>query len=712
MRRGHDKNTLHTIRSATARYGAVGCALGLLLAASDGVAQEIRGVVVLSGSGSPIAGALVSAVAADGHRTALSVSDREGHFVLASAQGAATLRVDAIGRRAATAAVPATGEARVELPRESIDLAKAVASAPARCEVQPGPDRPAGLLLSEARKALAIESWTRARHLFLYDVFQYQRRLGPGDRIEGEQGRQLQGLAESPSRSRSPDQVALEGYAQSTPRGDVLFAPDANVLLSDQFASGHCFGVRLEPAQHGHASRVGITFEPVAGRKAVDIFGVMWLDAETAELSDVDFAYSGLAARGPRAPAGGLSFQRLSNGLWTLGRWWVRTPPPPSAEPPLAREDGAEVMRVALTDGSVLPVISRAHLLGVVNSVKGGVPIEGARVRLIGTNYEATTNPDGRFYIPELPAGRFRVGVAPGPTANVVPLTHDVWLAGNQTTQVEIDLADSARALQSANMQLSAADSLRYFLRSAGIVTTQRVDSLINDALTTHEPGKLVGRVFDRSTGRAVPGAEVVLTGTEHHAITGSDGRFRIGDVPSGSYVVETHMLGFEARADTVSVPAGLVIDAEVGLATQAIKLDPITVTVRSRWLDQNGFFDRRTSGLSGHFFTRRDIEEKHPALFTDLLRDIPGVFVLTNEVGTSQVRFRRVTTIINANDELRGCEPGVYYDGVPLNSGWDQMHNIPIPFIDGIEVYVGAATPIEYKNSCGVILIWTRRPR
>jgi hypothetical protein len=148
-------------------------------------------------------------------------------------------------------------------------------------------------------------------------------------------------------------------------------------------------------------------------------------------------------------------------------------------------------------------------------------------------------------------------------------------------------------------------------------------------------------------------------------------------------------------------------------MTTRPIALDPISVTVRSRWLDSNGFYERRESGLAGHFFNRAAIDRRAPNQFTELLRDLPGVSMVSDEVGKLQVRFRRVTTMTGSFSDLsRGCEPGVYYDGVPMNLGFDRLHEIPLPFIDGVEVYVGAATPIQFKHPCGVILIWTRRPK
>jgi Carboxypeptidase regulatory-like domain/TonB-dependent Receptor Plug Domain len=676
----------------------------MLVPAGRGVIdQHVEGVVVLAGAGTPVAGSLVTLIGSGGEAIGFTVTDDSGHFRLKDGEGR-SIRIESIGRPVVEAAIPAAGNLRIEIPAARLKLPAASTS---ECRALPESGEAVQMAWTEARKALRIESWARSQHVYSYDVFQYERRLSDKERIESERGRRLDNLPEGPARTRPPAELMSDGYARSTPRGDVLYAPDADALLSEGFADTHCF--RLESSR---GARVGLGFEPKVDRGRVDIRGVIWLDATTSELKSIEFRYTGLAGAAPVGPGGVVEFARLKDGLWALSHWAVRTPAPRTA-PERFREDGVDVLRVVRLDGTAIPVRSRAQLLGTVRDGKGAI-IAGANVQLQGTDYLATTNADGRFYIPDVPPGRFHLSVRQldSPAGSPV-LGQDVVLTANQNTQVDVNLASARSAdIVQKNVELSSADSIRLFLQSAGLAQSQRVDSLISDALYDKESGRLVGRVFDRSTGRGISGVDVRLAGTSHVAVTGNDGRFFIGDVKAGDYVMQTNMIGYAARADTIDVPPGLVIEALVAMNTKPIELDPISVNVLSRWLDANGFFERRRAGLDGHFFTRAEIEKKNPAQFTDLLRDLPGVLILTEEIGKTSVHFRRTTTIARAATEARGCEPGVYYDGIPLNAGWDQLHNIPIPFIDGIEVYVGAATPIDYKNSCGVILIWTRRPR
>jgi hypothetical protein len=699
-----------------ARLGTL--AVALLAAGLTGAWRArqatVRGIVVRAGTETPIPGALVSIVDEAGRVLGLGVTGGDGRFQLeADTRGPFSLRIEAIGLRSVEAGPwlePPAGDRRFEVPAAPIRLAS-LPDAPdaGLCRLRPGPGTAAGQALTEVRKALEIEAWARSVNHFTYDVFQYERRVGAGDRVESERGRRIADVVGAPSRSRPPAELAEQGYARTAGRGDVLFAPDVDVLLSPEFAADHCYRVIGEGA--GSAALVGLAFSPARSPDNVDVEGVFWLNARTAELRSLEFGYTGLEEPdATRRATGGIDFVHLPGGLWAVARSWVRTPAPGGDDE--YREEGIEVVRVTPPDGDSHAVIARAGLVGTVRDRAGGEAYEGATVELLGTPYNAVTNVDGRFFIPGLPPGRYRLSFRV-PGLEQRPEPRDVWLGPNQTTLVDLDLTAPRRGESEPVSAPTAADSIRFYLRSLGIATTQRVDSLIYDALTAKEEGRLLGRVVDQSTGRPIAGALLSLPGVERTALTESDGSFLLGDVPAGRYIMDSQMLGYSERRDTVEVLAGLVIEAQVALATQAIELAPISVTVRSRWLDQNGFYSRRTDGMAGHFFTREDILDKGLTQFTELFRDVPGVSVIHAQTGMTSIRFRRLHRMTaDAVEAVRGCEPGVYYDGIPMNTSIDRLDMIALPFVEGVEVYVGAATPIQFQHPCGVILVWTHRPR
>ena len=171
----------------------------------------------------------------------------------------------------------------------------------------------------------------------------------------------------------------------------------------------------------------------------------------------------------------------------------------------------------------------------------------------------------------------------------------------------------------------TAADSIRFYLRSFGIATTQRVDSLIHDALAAKEEGRLLGRVVDQMTGRPIAGALLSLPTAERSAVTENDGRFFLGDVHAGRYMMDPKMSDTASAghhrdpARTRHRSAGRA--GNPGHRARADQRHGPLALARP-----NGFFARRTAGIAGHFFTRDEIEKKGLTQFTELFRDVPGV--------------------------------------------------------------------------------------
>src|SRR5690606_981255 len=100
----------------------------------------------------------------------------------------------------------------------------------------------------------------------------------------------------------APDTLADHGFVRDMDGTVIFYAPDAEVLLSDAFLNTHCFGLRETTAQG--EDRVGLTFEPVPGRRVPDVRGVLWLDTEGARLRSIEYQYvnhRALAVRGDDA---------------------------------------------------------------------------------------------------------------------------------------------------------------------------------------------------------------------------------------------------------------------------------------------------------------------------------------------------------------------------------------------------------------------------
>ena len=96
-------------------------------------------------------------------------------------------------------------------------------------------------------------------------------------------------------------------------------------------------------------------------------------------------------------------------------------------------------------------------------------------------------------------------------------------------------------------------------------------------ALLAQETGRVAGTVTAQQTGAPLAGASVTLAGGSLGAVTGSDGRYLIVDVPPGTYRVRARFIGYGTVEDTgVVVTAAATATVDFQLRAQAIQLDAV----------------------------------------------------------------------------------------------------------------------------------------
>jgi hypothetical protein len=246
------------------------------------------------------------------------------------------------------------------------------------------------------------------------------------------------------------------------------------------------------------------------------------------------------------------------------------------------------------------------------------------------------------------------------------------------------------------------------------------------------QQARIVGRVLSSENGEAIAGATVRVGPLQE--ITDQRGRFVLGPLAPGQHVIALEMIGYQSRTDTVTLAEG-THDFVVRLGVRAVRLPPVSVVVRSQWLDENGYYQRRDrDGIKGRFIDRAEIERKDPMFLTDLFRDVSGARVHRYGPGTSVIRFSRASAGgLSApggasRDDARqnwvlglpGCQPDLFIDGrqhydrTVNGAGLIMDFNMLNPIaLEALEIYVGANVPTQYRNNgCGVVLIWTRRGR
>ena len=92
--------------------------------------------------------------------------------------------------------------------------------------------------------------------------------------------------------------------------------------------------------------------------------------------------------------------------------------------------------------------------------------------------------------------------------------------------------------------------------------------------------GTVVGRVVDAETGEALPGAQVVVVGTQRGALAGVGGRFLVLKVPAGTHALQVTYIGHATKTvEGIAVPVNGSVVQNISLASSAISVEGITVS-------------------------------------------------------------------------------------------------------------------------------------
>lgn len=89
------------------------------------------------------------------------------------------------------------------------------------------------------------------------------------------------------------------------------------------------------------------------------------------------------------------------------------------------------------------------------------------------------------------------------------------------------------------------------------------------------QSGAIEGRVTEAASGRPLPGAAVLIVGTQIGTATGVEGDYSIGNVPVGEHTVRVSYLGFASQERQVAVTAGerSVADFELSASVELEEL-------------------------------------------------------------------------------------------------------------------------------------------
>ncbi len=241
---------------------------------------------------------------------------------------------------------------------------------------------------------------------------------------------------------------------------------------------------------------------------------------------------------------------------------------------------------------------------------------------------------------------------------------------------------------------------------------------LVTAAVRAQQTGTITGRVVDADDQQPIRDVQVVLVGTTAGARTDATGHYRLANVSAGPHDLRTLRLGYKPITQTVTVPAGGVVEANFTLPKGASILEQVVVTATGAQER------RRESGNSVATINVDSVQLVPVQTFSQLVNGrAAGVSVLESggTTGTgARIRIRGANSLSLSN------EPLIILDGVRLNSDVNslsldvggqeasRLNDINPDDIASVEVLRGPAATGLYGTQAanGVVQITTKHGR
>jgi TonB-dependent starch-binding outer membrane protein SusC len=229
--------------------------------------------------------------------------------------------------------------------------------------------------------------------------------------------------------------------------------------------------------------------------------------------------------------------------------------------------------------------------------------------------------------------------------------------------------------------------------------------------LVAQQPtGTIRGRITDNSTQQPIVGVIVSVGGRS--AVTGSDGRFTITGVPSGSDLLHARLIGYQPANQPVMVAGDEPVVVDVALTASAVNLSAVVVT---------GYGVQRAGDITGSVTAVHDSQFNTGRVVSPQMliqSKVAGVQVVDNNDpgGGLSLRIRGPTSVTASS------EPLYVVDGVPLgtgsggglSAGRDPLNFINPNDIQDMTVLRDASAAAIYGTNAanGVVLIQTKTGR
>ena len=207
---------------------------------------------------------------------------------------------------------------------------------------------------------------------------------------------------------------------------------------------------------------------------------------------------------------------------------------------------------------------------------------------------------------------------------------------------------------------------------------------------TSNAQNKITGKISDKASGEAIPGATVYIPELKTGAIADKNGIYRIDNLPRVKVIVQVSFLGYKSVVENIDLAKISSMDFEM---EQAItEMNEVVVTGSTRATEIN-----RTP-VPMITVSSRELQQNLNTNIIDAISNLPGVSAVTTGPNVSKpfihgLGYNRVLTMFD----------GVRQEG----QQWGDEHGIEVDenAVDRIEIVKGPASLIYGSDAlAGVV--------
>ena len=158
--------------------------------------------------------------------------------------------------------------------------------------------------------------------------------------------------------------------------------------------------------------------------------------------------------------------------------------------------------------------------------------------------------------------------------------------------------------------------------------------------------GDVSGKITGSSSGDFLPGANVMLDGTNYGTSSDRFGNYKIGGVPEGDYTLKVTYVGYADFSDSVTVGSDDVM-VDVSLDVDYVSMEGVNVTGLSQG-QAKALSQQKSAGNIKNVVSRDQMEKFPDQNVADVLQRLPGVALESDHGEGRYVQIRGAEASLN----------------------------------------------------------------